>query len=70
MIFTRKKNLHKSEKMLDDEAKLIQLAKEDISQFELLYDKYYEDVVRFVYQRVNTKASAFNFQLLTFKINM
>lgn len=66
MIFTRKKNLYKSEKILDEEAKLIQLAKEDISQFELLYDKYYEDVVRFVYQRVDTKASAFDVAQQTF----
>ena len=39
---------------------MILAAKENPSQFSALYDKYYEQILKFVYQRVVTKEDAFD----------
>ena len=42
------------------ESRLIQEAKKDIKAFEHLYNTYYEAILRFVYQRVETKEEAYD----------
>lgn len=43
-----------------DEAQLIEAAKRNPQQFAALYDKYYSQIMKFVYQRVATKQDAFD----------
>jgi RNA polymerase sigma-70 factor (ECF subfamily) len=49
---------HKSHEQLDSEKALIQKAQTGIEHFEPLYNQYFEQVFRFVYQRVNSKDEA------------
>lgn len=42
------------------ESDLVKMAQQDIKAFEKLYSKYYEPILRFVYQRVNTKDEAYD----------
>ena len=51
---------HISEKVLEDEKIIIELAKKDMRNFAPLYDKYYEQIFRYCYQRLNSKESAFD----------
>ncbi len=43
-----------------DEQQLIAAAKQNPQKFGVLYNKYYEQILRFVYQRVTTKDDAFD----------
>ena len=51
---------HVNEKQLLSEEEIILHAQEDLSKFAPLYDKYYEQIFRFVYQRLNDKELAFD----------
>jgi RNA polymerase sigma-70 factor (ECF subfamily) len=51
---------HHTDEQMKDELKIILLAQQDISKFDLLYHKYYEQIFRFVYQRLDDKESAFD----------
>lgn len=42
------------------EDSLVMAAKQDPARFGALYEKYYPQILRFVYQRVNTKEDAFD----------
>ena len=44
----------------NEEEKMILAAKENPSRFSVLYDRYYEQILKFVYQRVVTKEDAFD----------
>ncbi len=46
--------------MHSEEEKLILAAKENPSRFSALYERYYEQILKFVYQRVVTKEDAFD----------
>lgn len=43
-----------------DEEQLIQAAKRNPQQFAALYDKYYAQILKFVYQRLSTKQDAYD----------
>ena len=43
-----------------DEEQLIQAAKRNPQQFAALYDKYYAQILKFVYQRLTTKQDAYD----------
>ena len=45
---------------------LVEMAQADPSKFELIYNKYFEDIVRFVYQRLDHKHQAGDIAQLTF----
>lgn len=51
---------HHTEDKLRQELKWVQYAKEDPKGFEPLYNKYYEQIFRYVYQRMNDKELAFD----------
>ncbi|HWY97869.1 MAG TPA: sigma-70 family RNA polymerase sigma factor, partial [Bacteroidia bacterium] len=48
-----------SEEMLSEQ-KEIEAAKADPARFEVLYNKYYEPILQFVYKRVEGKEAAFD----------
>ena len=48
-----------SEKMLD-EKKEVEAAKKDPARFEPLYDRYHEQIFRYIYQRLDNKDLAFD----------
>jgi RNA polymerase sigma-70 factor (ECF subfamily) len=48
-----------SEEMLNEQAE-IEAAKADPAQFEVLYNRYYEPILQFVYKRVEGKEAAFD----------
>ncbi|MGQ0826818.1 MAG: RNA polymerase sigma factor [Bacteroidota bacterium] len=58
MIETSK--YHASPTDLLDEQAVVQAAKKDTKNFAVLYDKYYEQIFRFIYQRVDDKEHAFD----------
>jgi RNA polymerase sigma-70 factor (ECF subfamily) len=49
---------HHSEDRLKEELKWVQFAKEDPRGFEPLYNKYYEQIFRYIYQRMDDKETA------------
>ncbi|WP_211252690.1 RNA polymerase sigma factor [Crocinitomix catalasitica] len=51
---------HHTEDKLLKELKWIQYAKEDPRGFEPLYNKYYEQILRYIYQRIDDKEMAFD----------
>lgn len=51
---------HISKKVLEDEKIIIELAKKDMRKFAPIYDKYYEQIFRYAYQRLNSKQTAFD----------
>ena len=51
---------HHTEDKLRQELKWVQFAKEDPKGFEPLYNKYYEQIFRYVYQRMDDKELAFD----------
>jgi len=51
---------HISNKIQEEEMLVIELAKKDMKNFAPLYDKYYEQIFHFCYQRLNTKENAFD----------
>jgi len=58
MIETSK--YHATQTDLVDEQAIVEAAKKDPKNFAGLYDKYYEQIFRFIYQRVNDKEHAFD----------
>jgi len=55
-----KSKYHISEKVQEEEKVIIELAKKDMKNFAPLYDKYYEQIFRYIYQRLNSKQTAFD----------
>jgi RNA polymerase sigma-70 factor (ECF subfamily) len=55
-----KSKYHISEKVQEEEKVTIELAKQDLRKFAPLYDKYYEQIFRYIYQRLNSKQTAFD----------
>lgn len=53
-------------KELNNEKKQIELAKLDINKFGPIYEKYYEDVFRFVYSRMDSKENTADICSTTF----
>jgi RNA polymerase sigma-70 factor, ECF subfamily len=51
---------HKTQNQLQDELRQIEAAKKDPQHFEYLYNAYYEQIFRYIYQRVDDKESAFD----------
>ena len=51
---------HHSESKLNKELEWIKLAKSDPKHFSLLYEKYHEQIFRYIYQRMDDKDLAFD----------
>jgi RNA polymerase sigma-70 factor (ECF subfamily) len=51
---------HHNNEQLEAELKLIQQVKQDSSNFKGLYNKYYEQIFRFVFQRLNDREQTFD----------
>lgn len=64
MIETSK--YHATETDLANEQQVVEAAKKDPAKFAVLYDKYYERIFRFIYQRVDDKEHAFDATQQTF----
>jgi RNA polymerase sigma-70 factor (ECF subfamily) len=64
MIETSK--YHATETDLANEQRVVEAAKKDPAKFAVLYDKYYERIFRFIYQRVGDKEHAFDATQQTF----
>lgn len=58
MIETSK--YHATQTDLLNEQAIVEAAKKDPRSFAVLYDKYYEQIFRFIYQRVDDKEGAFD----------
>ena len=58
MIETSK--YHATQTDLATEQAIVEAAKKDASKFAALYDKYYEQIFRYIYQRVDDKEQAFD----------
>ena len=55
----RNKSLyHQNEQQIQSEQQIIEAAKKDLRHFEQLYNKYYEQIFRYVYQRMEGKDAA------------
>ena len=57
---------HATASDLVDEQAIVEAAKKDPKNFAGLYDKYYEQIFRFIYQRVDDKEQAFDATQQTF----
>ena len=51
---------HQSQKQLLSENDVVEAAKKDPKQFEALYKKYYEQIFRYIHQRMDDKEMAFD----------
>jgi len=51
---------------LATEQEVVEAAKKDPARFAVLYDKYYEQIFRFIYQRIDDKEQAFDATQQTF----
>jgi RNA polymerase sigma-70 factor (ECF subfamily) len=51
---------HKTETQLQEEHFLVERAKQDPARFEPLYNAYYEQIFRYIYQRIDDKETAFD----------
>ena len=51
---------HQSQQQLLSENDIVEAAKKDPKQFEGLYTKYYEQIFRYIYQRMDDKEMAFD----------
>lgn len=49
---------HQTEQQLNSEQEIIEAAKKDLLHFKKLYNKYYEQIFRYVYQRMDDKDTA------------
>jgi RNA polymerase sigma-70 factor (ECF subfamily) len=56
---TEPAKLHQTSAQIESEENEIRAAQKNSLHFEVLYNRYFEPVVRFVYQRVNTKDDAY-----------
>ena len=57
---------HKTKQSINAESIEIDAAKEDISKFDVLYNRYYAQIFRFIYQRVETEDKAADLASQTF----
>jgi len=57
---------HATENDLANEQAIVEAAKKDPERFAPLYNKYYEQIFRFIYQRVDDKEQAFDAAQQTF----
>jgi RNA polymerase sigma-70 factor (ECF subfamily) len=57
---------HATESDLANEQAVVEAAKKDPGKFAPLYDKYYEQIFRFIYQRVDDREHAFDAVQTTF----
>jgi RNA polymerase sigma-70 factor (ECF subfamily) len=57
---------HATETDLANEQAIVEAAKKDPKRFAALYDKYYEQIFRFIYQRIDDKEQAFDATQQTF----
>lgn len=55
-----KSRYHQSQEQLTNEHKVVEMAKKDPKKFDVLYNKYYEQIFRYVYQRMDDKEAAFD----------
>ena len=53
-------HFHHTDQQLSDELTLIEAAKRDPERFAPLYDKYYRQIFNYVYQRMESRDSAFD----------
>ena len=53
-------NFHHSDEQLNEELRLIEEAKQDPEKFAPLYEKYYKQIFNYVYQRLDSKDTAFD----------
>ncbi len=51
---------HQTKDQLDAEAAEVEAAKKDPAKFEVLYNRYYEQIFRYLYQRLDSKEEAFD----------
>ena len=51
---------HKTNDQLNEENRLVNAAKQNPERFEPLYNRYYEQIFRFIYQRIDDKETAFD----------
>jgi RNA polymerase sigma-70 factor (ECF subfamily) len=51
---------HQNEDEVNKDKELVELALQDMAHFRNLYEKYYESILRYIYQRVATKEEAFD----------
>lgn len=51
---------HATKTNLADEQAVVEAAKKNPAKFAVLYDKYYEQIFRFIYQRLDDKEQAFD----------
>jgi RNA polymerase sigma-70 factor (ECF subfamily) len=56
----KENDYHQSKQQIQLEEEQIKAAQKNSLLFEPIYNKYYETIVRFIYQRVNTKEEAFD----------
>lgn len=51
---------HATDTDLANEQAIVEAAKKDTKKFGILYDKYYEQIFRYIYQRIDDKEEAFD----------
>ena len=56
----KKSEYHISKEVQNEERLTIELAKKDMKHFAPIYDKYYEQIFHYCYQRMDTKENAFD----------
>lgn len=66
MSLTQSQTYSKEAKAASSDSLLVAEAKKNMRAFEKLYDKYYEAIFRFIYQRVTTQEEAFDITSQTF----
>lgn len=57
---TMQSQFHQSENNITQDLIWVQKAKEHPAHFEVLYNKYYEQILKYVYQRVESKEEAYD----------
>ena len=57
---TEQSKYHQTKDQLDTEATEVEAAKKDSAQFEVLYNRYYEQIFRYLYHRLDSKEEAFD----------
>ena len=57
----RQSKYHITKEEMDQEQLIVEQAKKDPAKFSAIYNKYYPQIFRFLYQRVSDKETAFDF---------
>jgi RNA polymerase sigma-70 factor, ECF subfamily len=57
----RQSKYHVTKEEMDREHLIVEEAKKDPEKFSVIYNKYYQQIFRFLYQRVSDKETAFDF---------